>query len=198
MGHSLFVPFSDPATYWIRKMDIRKLVQSAAFNHFVVGVILVNAVLIGMSTYLTDATALRAIAVAETICVGIYVVEIVLRFIARDSAAAFFGDGWNLFDLVIIVAAFVPAANGIGTTLRILRVLRVLRLVKTIPELRMIVTVLLRSVREHEVRRVAGGDPLLRLRGDRGQTVRGRRPPDASLLLEHPRGVFLALPDPHR
>lgn len=127
-------------------MNIRTLVQSAPFNNFIIAVILINAVLIGLSTYLSDETALRAIAVIETVCVAIYVVEIVLRFLARDSTPAFFRDGWNIFDLVIIVAALIPASNGIGPVLRILRVFRVLRLVKTIPELRLIVTVLLRSV----------------------------------------------------
>ena len=127
-------------------MNIRKLVHSAPFNNFVVSVIVVNAILIGLSTYLTDATALRAIAAIETVCVAIYLLEIVLRFLARDSTATFFRDGWNIFDLVIVIAALVPASNGIGPVLRILRVFRVLRLVKTIPELRLIVTVLLRSV----------------------------------------------------
>lgn len=127
-------------------MNIRRLVQSSLFNNFVVAVILVNAVLIGLSTYLTDATALRAIAAIELACVVIYLVEIVLRFMARDSTSAFFRDSWNIFDLVIVIAALVPASSGIGPVLRILRVFRVLRLVKTIPELRLIVTVLLRSV----------------------------------------------------
>ena len=127
-------------------MNIRQLVQSSPFNNFIVAVILVNAVLIGLSTYLTDATALRAIAAIEMVCVVIYLVEIVLRFMARDSTSAFFRDGWNIFDLVIVIAALVPASSGIGPVLRILRVFRVLRLVKTIPELRLIVTVLLRSV----------------------------------------------------
>lgn len=127
-------------------MNIRKLVQSALFNNFVVAVIVVNAMLIGLSTYLTDATALRAIAAIETVCVVIYLVEIVLRFLARDSTTAFCRDGWNIFDVVIVIAALIPASNGIGPVLRILRVFRVLRLVKTIPELRLIVQVLLRSV----------------------------------------------------
>jgi len=127
-------------------MSIRNLVQSAPFNNFIIAVILVNAVLIGLSTYLTDATALRVIARIETVCVVIYLVEIALRFKARDSTAAFFRDGWNIFDIVIVIAALIPASNGIGPVLRILRVFRVLRLVKTIPELRLIVTVLLRSV----------------------------------------------------
>lgn len=127
-------------------MNIRNLVKSAPFNNFVVCVILINAVLIGLSTYLTDSAALRIIAGIETVCVGIYLVEIVLRFLARDSTRAFLRDGWNIFDIVIVAAALVPASNGIGPVLRILRVFRVLRLVKTIPELRLIVTVLLRSV----------------------------------------------------
>jgi len=127
-------------------MKIRTLVQSAFFNNFIVAVIIVNAVLIGLSTYLSDATALRALAAIETVCVGIYFVEIVLRFLARDSTRSFLRDGWNIFDLVIVIAALIPASNGIGPVLRILRVFRVLRLVKTIPELRLIVTVLIRSV----------------------------------------------------
>ncbi len=127
-------------------MNIRNLVQSAPFNNFIVAVILVNAVLIGLSTYLTDTTALRVIAGIETVCVIIYLVEIALRFKARDSTAAYLRDGWNIFDIMIVIAALIPASNGVGPVLRILRVFRVLRLVKTIPELRLIVTVLLRSV----------------------------------------------------
>jgi voltage-gated sodium channel len=127
-------------------MDIRKLVESAIFNNVILVVILVNAALIGASTYLTDPSTLRAITVIETVCLVIYIVEIALRFSARDSAVSFFRDGWNLFDLVIIIAAIIPASNGIGPVLRVLRVFRVLRLVKTIPELRLIVGVLLRSV----------------------------------------------------
>jgi len=127
-------------------MRIRRLVESATFSTFVVTVIVLNAVLIGLSTYLTDAPLLRAIAAFETICIGIFVAEIVLRFLARDSAAAFFRNGWNIFDLVVVIAALIPASSGIGTVLRILRVFRVLRLIKTIPELRLIVDVLLRSV----------------------------------------------------
>ena len=127
-------------------MNIRSLVQSSAFNNFIIGVILVNAVVIGLSTYVTDPAAVRAISGIEIACLVVYIVEIALRFTARDSTAAYFKDGWNIFDIVIVVAALIPAANGIGPVLRIFRVFRVLRLVKTIPELRLIVTVLIRSV----------------------------------------------------
>ncbi len=127
-------------------MRVRNIVESAAFNNFIIAVIVFNAVLIGLTTYQIDATLLRAIGFLEAVCVGIYIVEIAMRFVARDSSAEFFRNGWNLFDLVIVVSALIPAAGGVGPVFRILRVFRVLRLVKTIPELRMIVDVLLRSV----------------------------------------------------
>lgn len=129
-----------------RSAHLRRLVESEGFNTFIIAVIVLNAVLIGLSTYLSDANALGAIVVIENVCVGIYLVEIALRFMARESTTAFFRDGWNVFDLLIVGAALVPASNGIGPTLRILRVFRVLRLVKTIPELRLIVNVLVRSI----------------------------------------------------
>lgn len=127
-------------------MKIRQLVDSTRFNNAVVAVIIANALVIGLGTYIPDAQILRAFALFESACVAFFVVELVLRFIARDSTSSYFRDGWNVFDLVIVVSALLPATNGIGPVLRILRVLRVLRLVKAIPELRLIVTVLLRSV----------------------------------------------------
>jgi voltage-gated sodium channel len=127
-------------------MNTRNLVQSAPFNNLIVAVIVLNAALIGASTYVSDPSVLSAIAVVEAICVLIFLAEITLRFHARESTPAFFRDGWNIFDLVVVLAALVPAANGVGPILRVLRVVRVLRLVKAIPELRLIVDVLLRSV----------------------------------------------------
>lgn len=129
-----------------RRERLRTLVESSGFNTLITSVIVLNAMLIGLSTYLTDSTALGAIVVIENVCVGIYLVEIALRFMVRESTSTFFRDGWNVFDLLIVVAALVPASGGIGPILRILRVFRVLRLVKTIPELRLIVNVLVRSV----------------------------------------------------
>lgn len=71
-------------------MRLRRLVESAHFHTFIVAVIVLNAVLIGLGTYLADARILRGIAVIESICVGIFLVEIILRFMARESTAALF------------------------------------------------------------------------------------------------------------
>lgn len=124
----------------------RLIVESAAFNRLVVAIILLNALLIGASTYSSEVDTLHLLGVLEHLCLLFYCVEILLRFISRESSRTFFRDAWTIFDLIIIFAAFIPASSGIGPVLRVLRVFRVLRLVKTIPELRLIVTVLVRSV----------------------------------------------------
>lgn len=126
----------------VRRDQVRAVVDSGWFNALVIGVIVFNAALIGASTYV-DHPMIKPL---EWACVGVFVVELVLRFIARTSTRAFFTDGWNVFDMVIIAAAFLPASGGLAPIVRILRVFRVLRLVKTVPELRLIVTVLARSI----------------------------------------------------
>lgn len=124
------------------RRKLHETVESVWFNKLVVGVIVLNAALIGLYTYTPE----KWILVVEWVCVGLFVVELALRFLAAESKWAFFRDPWTIFDIVIIAAAFVPAGEGLAPILRILRVLRVLRLVKTVPQLRMIAAVLTKSV----------------------------------------------------
>jgi voltage-gated sodium channel len=109
------------------------------------GVILVNAVLIGWETYQPSAW----IAVGLKVCLWVFVVELVLKLESArrmGTIGGFFRDGWNVFDEVVVVGSFIPAVGPMGPILRVVRVLRVFRLVRSIPELRLIVTVLLRSI----------------------------------------------------
>jgi voltage-gated sodium channel len=121
---------------------VREFVYGSRFGNFIIGVILFNAFLIGLETYVEH----PAIKVLEWICVWIFVAEILLKYIYARSRREYFSDGWNWFDIIVVGAAFVPQVSGISTALRILRVLRVLRLVKIIPEMRLIVSVLARSL----------------------------------------------------
>ncbi len=119
-----------------------RVVESPRFTALVVGVILLNAALIGASTY----SSASWIVVGEWTCIAFFVVEIAVRFAAATSTRAYFKDGWNVFDLVLVISAFIPASGMLLPMLRVLRVFRVLRLVKAVPELRLIVSVLTRSV----------------------------------------------------
>jgi len=129
-----------------RRAALARLVDHPAFNQFVIFVIVLNAALIGIGTYTEDPSIRAVLVTIEWVCVAVFVAEFVLRFLAREFFRRFVADGWNVFDFVIIVAALIPQSGGVGPLLRILRVFRVLRLVKTIPELRLIVNVLLKSV----------------------------------------------------
>jgi len=67
---------------------------------------------------------------------AIFVVEIGLKLFARGGR--FFRDGWNLFDLTVVLIALIPA-SGTLSVLRALRILRVLRVVSVAPRLRRVV-----------------------------------------------------------
>lgn len=133
-------------------MLVRKLVASNAFNATAMAAIVLTAALLGVETYLEPGSAAAgAVAVALRVCVALFLIEIVLKFLARESTKAFFADGWNIFDIVIVAAALVPAEalgqlGPLAPVLRIMRVLRILRLVRSVPELRLIVDVLWKSV----------------------------------------------------
>ncbi|OSQ49881.1 ion transporter [Marivita geojedonensis] len=106
-------------------------------GNFIVGVILFNAVLLGMET--SDRvmeTAGPMILALDSLCLIIFVVEIALKLFAHGWR--FFRSGWNLFDFFIVGIALVPATQGFSV-LRALRILRVLRVVSATPRLRRVV-----------------------------------------------------------
>lgn len=69
----------------------------------------------------------------DTICLTIFVIELVLKLFAKGWR--FFRDPWNIFDFFIIGISLVPASEGLSV-LRALRILRVLRALAFAPRLR--------------------------------------------------------------
>ncbi len=129
------------------QLKIRTLVNSLSFAIWINLIIVINATLIGIETYHTSAM----IAYTQKIILGIFTIEIALRFIGRTSTKAYFSDGWNLFDIFIVSISYIPDSlfenSAALSVFRIMRVFRILRLVKTLPELKVIVSVLLRSLK---------------------------------------------------
>lgn len=130
------------------------------FDNFIIGVILFSAILIGIETnhdfFITYHYPLH---IANEIIHFIFVFEILVKFYAyRDNILKFFTDGWNLFDLFIVMIGFLPLLASAeasyeavlaARTLRIfrsLRTLRVLRLIEKLKQLRTIVETLLHSL----------------------------------------------------
>ena len=107
------------------------------FGNFIMGVIIFNAILLGMETSKTVmAVAGPLILMLDRICLAIFVCELMLKMMAYRWR--FFRDGWNIFDFIIVGVSLVPAAQGFSA-LRALRILRVLRLISTAPRLRRVV-----------------------------------------------------------
>lgn len=123
----------------------KKLTNNKVFELSIIAVILVNSILIGVETYTNDST----IKMIQQIILGIFTFEIIMRFIAADSIKGFFKDGWNLFDLSLVIIGYIPetmvANASMMMALRVLRVFRVLRLLRTAKEIKVIITVLIRS-----------------------------------------------------
>ncbi len=117
--------------------QIDSIISSRAFGNFILGVILVNAVVLGMQT--SKELMMRAgpvLDLIDKICLGIFTIEIVLKLIVQRHR--FFLGGWNNFDFVIVGISLVPGAGGLSV-LRAMRIMRVLRVVSIAPSLRRVV-----------------------------------------------------------
>ena len=76
-----------------------------------------------------------------------FVLEILIRLAAFGARPwRFFLDGWNVFDFAVVALSLLPAAGPFATVARLARVLRVARVVSSMPELRLIIGTMLRSI----------------------------------------------------
>lgn len=119
-------------------------VESERFRNFVIVVILLNAIILGLETSVTVmAHAGGLLKVLDQLALGIFVIEIGLKLIAYR--VGFFKNPWNIFDLVIVGIALIPAGEGLAV-LRALRILRAFRLLSAIPKMRGVVQALLAAI----------------------------------------------------
>jgi len=123
-----------------------RLVESRMFSYFIITVILINAVLIGIELTHPD----PIIYLVQKTCLGIFIIEIFLRWFGRRSTQAYVHDWWNWFDIAIVLISFLPQGNmndiEVYTAFRVIRVFRVLRLFKVFPNMGRMALVLARSL----------------------------------------------------
>jgi len=125
----------------------KRIADSSLFQNFILGVILLNAVTLGIQTYDLSESLGKLLTTLDDFFLGIFVVELIIRIAAFGSRPQdFFQDGWNVFDFVVISLAFVPGIRENATLLRIVRLLRVVRVVTVLPDLRILVQALVRSI----------------------------------------------------
>ena len=135
----------DDAPGWQRAAD--RLVNAGWFQNLIVVVILANAVTIGIHTYRDlPAGVHHTIELIDYGFLVIFVIELVLRFVAHGcNPRRFFRDPWNVFDTVIIAAAFIPGISSNTTALRLIRLLRVVRLLRLMPDVHVLMDGLRRA-----------------------------------------------------
>jgi voltage-gated sodium channel len=123
---------------------LQGLIESAAFQRSITGLILVNAAILGLETAPSVMAATGdLLPVLDRLIVGIFAAEILGKLWVYRRR--FFVDGWNLFDFTVVAISLVPASAAFSV-LRALRVLRVLRLVSVIPSMRKVVQALLKAI----------------------------------------------------
>jgi len=126
------------------RVHLGRWVESPGFTRFIIGLIVLNAGILGLETSPTVMAGIGGLLVAANrLILAIFVVEIVLKLLAFGPR--FFRSGWNLFDFVIVGISLVPASGPLEI-LRALRILRVLRLLSQVPKLRLIIESLMRAL----------------------------------------------------
>lgn len=121
-----------------------KLVEQNWFGHFILTLILINAVLLGVETSASLMAQYGLLLESlDKLLLGVFVVELLLRIYAYRGA--FFKDAWSLFDFAVVAIALIPASGPLAV-LRSLRVLRVLRVLSIVPSMKRVVSALLGSL----------------------------------------------------
>jgi voltage-gated sodium channel len=130
------------------RQRIRALVEAPLFERSIVTLILLNAAILGLET-VPELVARHGewFTLGHQVILVAFIIEAALKITAvAPRFKRYFGDGWNLFDFSVILLALVPATGELAMIARLARLLRVLRLISTIPELRLIVGTLMRSI----------------------------------------------------
>jgi voltage-gated sodium channel len=116
---------------------LRRIIEHPWTERVVMTLIVVNAVTLGLETNQTVMARWGTLLhVLDQAILAVFVIELLGRMALQR--AAFFRDGWNVFDFLVIGISLAPATEAF-TVLRALRVLRLLRLITVVPSLRRVV-----------------------------------------------------------
>jgi voltage-gated sodium channel len=121
-----------------------RLILAPLFQRVVVGLILLNAVTLGLET---SATIMEdwggLLHLVDVALLWLFTAELGLRIYAFRGR--FFRDPWGIFDLIVVGIAWAPDSGALSV-LRALRILRVLRLISVVPSLRNVVEAMLKAL----------------------------------------------------
>ena len=117
------------------------------FQFFIVSVIIISALMIGVKTYDVDPAYLKFLTWIDIAITYLFLFEIIVRFLAEGHSFSFFKKAWNVFDTLIVGVSLIPIDDSEVVLLaRLVRIFRVLRLISIIPELRILISALIKAL----------------------------------------------------
>ncbi|MDF1718039.1 MAG: ion transporter [Antarcticimicrobium sp.] len=132
---------TDTATATTLRDRARAIVERDSVHYAILGVIIFNAITLGMSTSQTLRAEIGGVlTMIDRAVLTFFVIELTLKFYAYGLR--FFTNAWNVFDLVVVGLGLLPSSSGLSA-LRGLRVIRAMRLLSVIPQMRAVVQALL-------------------------------------------------------
>ncbi len=133
--------------YLCCQSSFQRLKQNRLFEFFIIGIIIFSALLIGIRTYDIPEIYIKILEALDWGVTIFFAVEIIIRFISERNKADFFKSGWNVFDTIVVIISLIPIQDSEMVLLaRLIRIFRVLRMVSVIPELRILLTSLLKAL----------------------------------------------------
>lgn len=136
---------SNQASVWQNRfLAIR---NNRIFEWFVVSIIIISALVIGAKTYEIPESALTLIHWLDYFITLVFIIELLIRFAAEEKKKNFFKQGWNVFDSFIVIASLIPIEDSeMALIARLVRIFRVLRMVSIVPELRILLSALIKAL----------------------------------------------------
>lgn len=124
---------------------LHRLHGNLLFEWTTVAVILISSLSIGAKSYQLPAMADTVIHFLDSLITVYFLTEIVIRVIVAGGFRAFFRHGWNIFDFIIVAGSLIPVDESEYALLaRLLRLFRVMRLIYIVPQLRVLISALLK------------------------------------------------------
>lgn len=125
-------------------IDIR---HHKLFEILMIFIIIFSALTVGARTFKQLEPYQDLLSYLDFLISIIFLVEIIIRYIAEGNFKRFIRDPWNLFDTIIVIGSLIPLeSSNLVFVGRLLRIFRVLRLISFIPELRLLLNALFKSL----------------------------------------------------
>jgi len=110
---------------------IRGFIEKKIFKNFILGVIIFNSIQLGLMTINDlNITFYNILKYIDLACLIIYIIEMILKFIAYNIVG-YFKKLWNCFDFIIITISIISEFSTLSS-IKIFRSLRVFRSLRSL------------------------------------------------------------------